>query len=381
MKVVDLADEFGLTTSEAIDACLWAGVPANSSATELSEDDAARVRELIAGWIDAGFVPWRSEGEQRGRKAKGSVGPTKGTVSTGKHQDPSVGTKATTADASNGDGKSAASTSAPEDGEDGSPPAEPRTSERIPLASAPGPLLPPTRGGPTGWLPGGPDAHARVSPLAIVALALAITSLVIPFLTAILAIVLASVAKERIEKSRGWRTGERLATTAQVVAGVGVGLWIVLAIGQLLILQNRNDEVLPADIQVDVRDVEYSEIKAGDCVRVPKQGDITEWRTVRCDEPHQAEVIGDLPVSNPLNASYPGDGPIRSVARVDCRSKLSRYMQDPPEEAAMEVGYAYPSSNSWRNERDRTIWCIAFRQDGTLLSASLKPPTTTNTGG
>lgn len=386
MKVVDLADEFGLTTSEAIDACLWAGVPADSSATELTDDDARQVRGLIASWIDAGFVPWRSGGEPHpGAKAGGpSSAPATGTA--GGRNDGSARSSGTTktleppetrAPGSREPGPAPAGTagSASPSAPAPAPETPPRESglPSMPPASR-GPLLPPTRGGPTGWLPGGPDAHARVAPLAVVALALAISSLVVPFVTAVLAIVLGSIAKERIANSRGWQRGDKIATAAQIVAGVGMGLWLVLAVGELVVIRNQGSVAEVPDIQVDTATIAYDEAGAGLCVRRPRTGDIANWKTVACDQPHQAEIFATLNVSNAFGTRYPGDGPMQATAKADCRAKLAAYLDTPSDAKDLEVGYAYPSAQTWNANDDRTIWCVLFRQDGTLLDDTLKKP-------
>ena len=374
MKVVDLADKFGLTSSEAIDACLWAGVPADSSATELSTEDARRVRDLISGWIDEGFAPWRSQEEGHATK-KGSA-RTKAVTSVppgsaGK-QAASVDSSTAILEPSNGKGAPGAQGRGMAEGADGDRTAAAAT-EPGPAEDR-GPVLPPVRGGPTGWLPGGPEAQSRQAPLAIVALALAIVSIVIPFVTAVLAIVLAAVAKDRIERSRGWKKGERLATAAQVVAGVGIGLWLVLLVGELVILQRNSNREAPVDIQVDTESVPYDQISIGDCVRLPRLGALTQWTKVRCDDAHQAEVFARLDAGNALGSRYPGDGPIGDTAKADCRRKLTNYVQDPSQEAGIEIGYAYPSASTWTNEADRTIWCVAFERNGTLVSASYEKP-------
>ncbi|MBI2706380.1 MAG: septum formation family protein [Actinobacteria bacterium] len=383
MKVVDLADEFGLTTSEAIDACLWAGVPADSSATDLTDDDAQEVRRLIASWIDAGFVPWRSQGEPHpGAKAgEPSTAPATGTAggrNVGSGRDDGA-TKTLEPPSPRTPGGS----EPPPDpaGEGPSPPAAPDADTPPRESSLPtiqpssrGPLLPAARGGPTGWLPGGPDAQPRLAPLAIIALALAITSLVVPFVTAVLAIVLGSIAKDRIANSRGWQRGEKIATAAQVVAGVGMGLWLVLAVGELLVIKNQNTVAEVPDVQVDVATVDYDEAGAGLCVRLPRAGDIASWKTVACDQPHEAEVFATLSVSNAFSTRYPGDGPMQATAKADCRAKLAAYLAVPRDANDLEVGYAYPSAQTWNANNDRTIWCVLFRQDGTLLSDTLKNP-------
>jgi hypothetical protein len=377
VKVVDLADEFGLTTSEAIDACLWAGVPAATASTDLSADDAERVRGLIASWIDAGFAPWRAtDVKEKGkgrrtsraqaaaseRKAGESAGAATGTLpatrAPGAVEPPPKATEKgrSKAPATRDATPAGAAIAEPSDDGDGAPPA------RVggPLAAA----------GP-GWLPGGPDAKARLTPLAIVALALAITSLVIPFITAVLAIVIASAAKHRIDDSRGWLKGTKLATIAQVIAGIGIGLWLVLAVWTVILqVRSEEDPNQAPDNQVDVETVLYSQVKIGDCVRLPKLGDITEWKVVGCDTQHEGQVFATLTAGNPAAQAYPGAAPIQGTATADCRVKLAEFTGG--DTSNLEVGFGFPSRLTWTRDGDRTIWCVAFRRDGAKLVGTLK---------
>jgi hypothetical protein len=233
------------------------------------------------------------------------------------------------------------------------------------------------QGGPTGWLPGGPDARTHLAPLAIIALALAIASLAIPFVPAVIAIVLASVTKDRIDRSRGWLKGKPIATLAQVVAGIGVGLWLVLIVGSIVV-SNRDTDTAQSvpDLQVDRGAVSYSEVQVGDCVRLPRIGDIGLWRRVECADQHQAEVFATLVAGNPTNQNYPGDLPIETTAKESCRQKLADYAGTGGDTTRLEIGYAYPSAQTWKTDNDRTIYCVAFRGDGALLSGTLKIPST-----
>jgi hypothetical protein len=543
VRVVDLADEFGLTTAETIDACLWAGVAADGASAELTMDEVARVRELMGGWNEAGFAPWRGAAPD-GARPSPSGAPTPGPRRAGPVAVPDLPTDepgsagAGADDAAEagrpggaddvdddfaqradrlrrrepiGDGPTAVApgrasrpapdlepgasqpdrpaTTFPEPGSTGggngrgaaaglpsravaraangspaapqaqpappvadravapAPPASPTptptpspsptpvgaavaagtatatataatatattatatatateeppslrvggaddapdddfgpngpdaevvgSSESVPTFNA---AYPPVQGGPTGWLPGGPKAKPHLAPLAIIALALAIASLAIPFVPAVIAIVLASVTKDRIDRSRGWLTGKPLATAAQVVAGIGVGLWLVLIVGSIAI-QDHNSTPQVADLQVDQGLIAYSDAQAGDCVRLPAIGTVDEWHRVSCTDPHQAEVVGTLVAGNPKSQNYPGAAPIEATAKDGCLQQLANYAgSSAADTKRLEVGYAYPSANTWKNDTDRTIYCLAFRHDGVLLSGTIKlSPSTT----
>jgi hypothetical protein len=79
------------------------------------------------------------------------------------------------------------------------------------------------------WGPQGPPARQETESKAIIALVCAIGSfLVFPLVPAIVALVLASSARERIDASGGWLTGDGLVTAARVIAWCNIGLSVLL---------------------------------------------------------------------------------------------------------------------------------------------------------
>ena len=105
-------------------------------------------------------------------------------------------------------------------------------------------------------------------------------------------------------------------------------------------------------------------------------GEVNQWHQVECADPHQAEMFAILVAGNAKAQTYPGDLPIEATAKEGCRQKLAQYAGTTGDATRLEVGYAYPSAVTWKNETDRTIYCVAFRSDGALLQGSIKIPST-----
>ena len=91
---------------------------------------------------------------------------------------------------------------------------------RAPAAAAP------SVGLASGWGADAAGNDQQVSLYAASSLALAVVSLIFPFVPAALAIPISLFAKREIAESRGRLTGESLAVAALVVSAIGVTLWL-----------------------------------------------------------------------------------------------------------------------------------------------------------
>jgi hypothetical protein len=180
MRLVELADEFGLTTSDAIDLCGKAGVPAQSAGDELTDAEAERWRAVATHHHALDEIPDDI-----------AIVP----------DDPGFGPLPL----------------APWD--PGATDAD-RGLARPPAAATPMVTL------AAGWGADAAGHDQQVSLYAATSLALAVVSLIFPFVPAALAIPISWYAKREIAQSQGRLTGERLAMAAQVVSAIGVALWL-----------------------------------------------------------------------------------------------------------------------------------------------------------
>lgn len=326
MQVLELADEFNLTTSDAVEICVAAGVADATATTELTRAQTDRWRQLATA---------RQERLERGERvpagARSSFGPL--------------------------------------------PPApwEPTTDASAPSTPAAPTMHPtdePTLG--PGW--GTDGASSSVSPYAPAALALAVVSLIFPFVPGFGALALAWYAKTRIERSQGRLTGERIATAAQVVAIIGIALWVLL-LAFTVYLDARDDAAARDDGQVEVGTLSWEAIAPGDCVRVPRADlSVVDWTELDCSEPHEAEVFATEEVA-PTTAGdaepYPGRESLIPGATRACEERFEAYVGVPYEASSLQLAVFFPTGSNWEIADDRTIGCIVFAEDHALIDGSL----------
>lgn len=368
MRLVELADEFHLTTAEAVDLCLAAGIAATSSEDELTADEVARWRRLAedqrawqnAAREEAARTQEREMAEASARlaSARTSFGPI--------------------------------------------PPApweQERSHDDPPVAGAPAASATPAELG-EGWAPssvgvGGP----QVSLYAAAALALAVVSLIFPFVPALLAVPLAWYAKTQIAKSRGALTGERFASAAIVVSLIGMVLWVgIFAVALYNDNQNREARLTSPDVQVNLERLEWNDLHAGppqppvakpgevtpttrvedkdrwrvQCIRIP-HADLPQdgWQRVSCDAPHEAELFYvELILRG--DANYPGMGQIVPGAKTTCARRFEEYVGRPFASSDLKMAVIFPSLRNWTEENDRSIACVAYQDQYALLNGTLQ---------
>lgn len=325
MQVLELADEFNLTSVEAAEICVAAGVVDATALTDLTDDQVDRWRTLATArreWLE--------------REARAS---SDGGASTFGPLPPAPWES----------GPDTTST-AP----DGPPWARPR----------PAPAFGP-----------GPGADVRppaLSPYAAGALALAVVSIVFPFIPGFGALALAWYAKDRIERSDGQLTGHRLATAAQVVAGLSIAGWTLLL--ALTIVADIRSNDAPDDGQVEIGQVAWDEIGPGQCVRLPRADlAVADWTGLDCSEPHEAEVYATevvAPTTNP-NEPYPGRASLIPGATRLCEERFASYVGIPYAESELRIAVYFPSGSNWTTNDDRTLGCLVFREDYALIDGTL----------
>ncbi len=329
MQVLELADEFHLTTSDALEICVAAGVTDAVATTELTTAQTERWRKLATARKE-----WQERNDRVPVGAASSFGPLPPAP-----WEPSV---------------------------DGSgPPVAPTAPTMNP--TEPAPLGP-------GW---GTDADgadsSRISPYAPAALALAVVSLIFPFVPGFGALALAWYAKSRIERSGGRMTGERLATAAQVVAAIGITLWILL-LAFTIYADVRDDAAARDDGQVEIGTLGWDTIAPGDCVRIPRADlGVSDWTRLDCAAPHEAEVFATEDVA-PTTAAvepYPGRESLIPGATRLCEERFEEYVGMPYAASQLQLAVFFPSSSNWSTNDDRTIGCIVFREDYALIDGTL----------
>jgi hypothetical protein len=110
----------------------------------------------------------------------------------------------------------------------------------------------------------------------------------------------------------------------------------------------------------------------GDCLHAAdlERGEsVSDIVTVPCDEPHDAEIFAsrDLPAGD-----YPGLDGVRAEAENFCLPEFESFVGIAYLESELDVYPLLPTSDSWEQEDDRTILCIAVAPEdvtGTLEGA------------
>jgi hypothetical protein len=328
MQVLELADEFHLTTADALEICVAAGIVDATARTELTSSQTERWRALATT---------RREWQERNERVPVGSGSSFGPI----------------------------------------PPApwEPSTDGSAPPVAPTAPAMNPTDPPPLGpgWGTGDEQGTSSVSPYAPAALALAVVSLIFPFVPGFGALALAWYAKTRIERSGGRLTGERIATAAQVVAAIGITFWVLL-LAFTIYTDVRDDAAAHDDGQVEIGTLGWDQIQAGDCVRIPR-ADLTvdEWTELDCAQPHEAEVFAITPITPTTDAdvAYPGKASLVPGATRDCKERFEEFVGVAYERSALNLAVFFPTASNWATQDDRTIGCIVFNEDYALVEGTL----------
>ena len=117
------------------------------------------------------------------------------------------------------------------------------------------------------------------------------------------------------------------------------------------------------------------EVEKGTClVDVPFiDGDpveVLELRTVRCREPHQAEIYDVVQLPQQRGAAFPGSQ-VAQQARRQCRARFETFVGIPWTASELEFATLRPTAESW-DEGDRAIVCALFRPDGKDLEGTTR---------
>ena len=242
MRVVDLADEFGTTTSETLDLCDRAGVAAADGAQELTDAEVGAVRAL------------RSAPAARAEPPIAAAPPA-----------PSAG---------------------------GPEVAGPRPSfagSTVP-AGAPVPPL----GGPPGASPttarggSGPGSH-----LAVFAVTASLLGFCLPIIPAVIGIVLGTIAKRQASAAGTSAKVTGPATVAQVLGVVVLLGWgAYFAVGFF----GSRATVTVGGTDVAARRTAFADVTATDCLVLQKTSTVEDLLVIPCSDPHDAQVIGSVPL-------------------------------------------------------------------------------------
>jgi Septum formation len=338
MQLVDLADEFHLTTADALDLCLAAGITAESAETELTPEQGAQWHALAEEQRT-----WKAEAAAAAAEAKAFVVSPSGQGPSASFASLSPAPWDTSARGTAGDALG--------DGTDGFPALGPAWDEAV---DGPRPT--------------------QVSLYAAAALAFAVIGLFFPFLPVLIAIPIALAAKRQIQRSGGGLTGDRLARAALAISAVAIVVWVaIIGVGLYRQIDHQRSLTQFADIQVNTDTVAWDQIGVGDCVRIPRADvPVEDWQGLDCNAPHEAEVFATGTVNRRVGEPYPGRESFIPLAEEQCKAEFVRYVGVPFDQSELRMGVYFPTVRNWTSENDRGYGCIVYQDTYALINGSLQ---------
>ncbi len=113
----------------------------------------------------------------------------------------------------------------------------------------------------------------------------------------------------------------------------------------------------------------------GKCLKF-KDGDgpnVTSLPVVdNCTVEHTHEIFATPDVDSEDFPVYPGFKELEAVAQAACLAKFEGYVGVSPFESTLFYSWIVPSLESWNDEKDRQIICVAGKADSGFLTESVK---------
>ena len=208
-----------------------------------------------------------------------------------------------------------------------------------------------------------PPGSAPTEPLAIVALVVAVaTLLTCPIIGAVAALIVARRARLAVEASNGRKGGRPYIVAAKAVAWTNVTLCALIAVAIAGV----------ALFTPPGRRVDFARLKPGDCFnRATVGATVVTVRVVPCTNTHQHEVFGVVQYPAAQGAPFPGRDDIQLVATSLCAGPFQTYLTNAQLPEGLRFGFVYPEQKRW-SKGDRTIICEVFEATGKARSSSIR---------
>jgi hypothetical protein len=111
--------------------------------------------------------------------------------------------------------------------------------------------------------------------------------------------------------------------------------------------------------------IDAADLKVGDCISDAnsRTGDVTTFKAVKCDKPHDGEVYTLIRLPGGENAKVPSEAFINGKGQRGCRARLRRQATRKAfRDSQLGFKFVYPTPESWA-DGDRDITCVAtFRK-------------------
>lgn len=322
--LVDLADEFELTTVDALDLCRELGIDATASNSELADQEAERFR------VGARELWARRRAEEEAIAATGGSMPLAPLVAqTDFTQVPSSWQEA---------------------------------------ARTPPPPPPGSQG---------------VERLAVLSVVAAGISLVVSLLTGLCGVLVALVPVGLSVRAKN-AMAERATSGKGLVllARLGAIVSIVIALGVTWVAYTGNIDKLPTLAVLDLfapgELVSADDVGPGDCVLEPESTPGAEQllivQVVSCTSKHDVEYFAALDTFGitPIEDldDFPGDESIKSVMFSECRPLWEEFTGSTLGTSELDLAIFYPTERAWK-AGDRGLLCGVASLDGSPLEGSM----------
>jgi hypothetical protein len=210
-----------------------------------------------------------------------------------------------------------------------------------------------------------PEQPQWTSVLAITAFVL---SLIAGFIVAIPMAIAALVGMRRTEaRNRGLAIA---AVAVSVVWMIGIGSFVALGLSGAFDAERDESGVI-----VEEGDMSLDEVRVGDCFEDDwsaddwSEGDwIDSLYMMPCGNRHDGEITA-MPSLPDIDYSR---GRIEVLAEQACDEEFEVYIGTAPERSELGRDVIYPTRESWLDDGDRTVVCVAFAPDGERLVGTVK---------
>ncbi|MFT6293146.1 MAG: hypothetical protein ACJAR2_003768 [Ilumatobacter sp.] len=106
-------------------------------------------------------------------------------------------------------------------------------------------------------------------------------------------------------------------------------------------------------------------LQFGDDVRE----EITKLPVIACNVPHSHEIYAIVTSGETV---YPGFDALEETALTECLGAFEGYIGVSPFDSSLMYSWLVPTLNSWNEEEDREIICVAANGNAAPLSQSLR---------
>ncbi len=110
-------------------------------------------------------------------------------------------------------------------------------------------------------------------------------------------------------------------------------------------------------------------LEEGDCIDAEIGGDVGEDDKVDCEESHSAEVYSTFDLEGD---DFPGVEEVQAQADERCLEDFEGYVGLPYEDSTIDFTTLNPSEDSWNDNDDRTVLCLAVSLDGSDTEGSVE---------